>query len=313
MEAGPALETIDLNATATTSATGFPTSWFGFPLPAGATSYAGLTGTVSVTNSADIYSEVLFIVGYLPSGSCTSGLWPASTPEYGPPGFVNLTNLIVKAPTMGSFSVPVDFTLPETAPIASCALIGLNGGTVSSTHAVTSTSTLSLRYEKTPADATVEGIGGEYCFGQDWGCQGATTDDSRSFARVHSITKATTLTALFGDISDSTFDGTSSFGAPPAGAWTAKNDFYVYHGAECGTVTAADAGSGGDFYASIPPDATHLLSVPLSGNGIGVSTRGVFQPLSVPLANGDCIVTLWGLEGGGGFDNETQISALTVP
>ena len=58
----------------------------------------------------------------------------------------------------------------------------------------------------------------------------------------------------------------------------------------------------------------HLLSVPLSGSGIGVSETPVFQALSnVQLAAGDCLVTLWGLQGGGGFDNETQVFALVRP
>ena len=73
------------------------------------------------------------------------------------------------------------------------------------------------------------------------------------------------------------------------------------------------AGPGG-YYASVPADAVHLLSVPHSGTGIGVSEGPVFQPFSnQPLAAGDCLVTLWGLQGGGGFDDETQIFALVAP
>jgi len=40
-------------------------------------------------------------------------------------------------------------------------------------------------------------------------------------------------------------------------------------------------------------------------------TMSVFQSFSgVSLAAGDCLVTLWSLQGGGGFDNETQVFAL---
>ena len=183
-------------------------------------------------------------------------------------------------------------------------------------HDVTSAASLTLTYAspQSPAQSVI-GMGGEFCFGQSWGCQGATTDDSLSFALVTPVTQTTQLVALYGDISDSTFDGTSSFGAPPAGAWTAANDFYVYHGSDCSTfgVTSGIAGPA-DYYASIPGDATALLSVPLSGNGIGVSTVPVFQSFSnVTLNAGDCLVTLWGLQGGGGFDNETQVTALVAP
>ena len=299
-----------------TAATGFPTAWYGFPIPAGMQSLASISGSVSVTNSANLYSEVLFILEELPSGACTAGLWPSSTPEYGPSGAKGLGQFIVKAPTQGAFTVPIDFTLPGGLPISSCLLLGLNGGTVVSPHEVTSSAHLTLTYTaaQLPAQSLV-GMGGEVCYGQSWGCQAATTNDSQSFAEVTPIGQATQLVALYGDISDSTFDGTSSFGAPPAGAWTATNDFYVYHGAECSSFGVSSGTAGpGDYYAVIPSDATHLLSAPLSGSGIGVATTPIFQPFSnLPIAAGDCLVTLWGLSGGGGFDNETQISALVVP
>ena len=304
---------VDLHATTTTAATGFPTTWFGFPIPDGGIGYTGLNGSVSVSNSANIYAEVLFIVGYLPSGTCISGQWPSSTPQFGPPGLVNLTNLIVKAPTAGTYSSPANFALPGNPPISHCLMIGLNGGTVAAPHNVTSTSNLTLRYAAPPAARTIAGAGGEFCFGQNWGCQRATTNNALSFANVTPITQPQRLVALFGNISDSTFDGSSSFGAPPAGPWTATNDFYIYHGAEC-TALGASGGVAGpaNFYAQIPADAIHLLSKPVSGNRISAAAVPVFQPLSVQLAAGDCLVTLYGLQGGvaGGFDNETQVFAL---
>jgi hypothetical protein len=304
---------VQMVGSALATATGFPTAWYGFPIHAGPQSFASLQGTVSVTNSENLYAEVLFILQYLPTGTCTDGLWPASTPEYGPPGGQPLGQFIVKAPTQGTFTVPIDFTLPGGLPMSSCVLLGLNGGPVSTTHAVTSAASLTLAYTAAQSPAqSVLGAGGEFCFGQSWGCQAATTNDAQSFANVTPVTQAQTLVALYGDISDSTFDGTSSFGAPPAGAWTGTNDFYVYHGAECSSFGVASGTAGpGSYTASIPADAIHLLSVPLSGSGIGVSEKPVFQSFSgVSLAAGDCLVTLWGLQGGGGFDNETQVFAL---
>jgi hypothetical protein len=302
---------ISLTGSTRTSAVGFPTAWYGFPV-AGTQSFASLSGSVSVTNSTNLYAEVLFILQYLPTGTCTSGPWPSSTPEYGPPGAQPLGQFIVKAPTQGTFTVPISFTLAGGLPMSSCVLLGLNGGPVSATHDVVSTASLSLSYtaQQSPAQHIL-GMGGEFCFGQNWGCQAATTNDAQSFAEVTPVTQPTQIVALYGDISDSTFDGTSSFGPPPSGAWTATNDFYVYHGSEC--ASSGPAGPG-NYYASIPADAVHLLSVPHSGSGIGVSEGSLYQPISnVTLAAGDCLVTLWGLQGGGGFDNETQIFALVAP
>ncbi|MHB1845208.1 MAG: hypothetical protein ACYCWW_10285 [Deltaproteobacteria bacterium] len=306
---------IELRGSALTTVTGFPTAWYGFPMPAGQ-QVASLVGNISVTNAENLYSEVLFILKYLPSGSCPTGRWPSTTPEFGPPGAPGFASFIVKAPTKGAFSLPINLTLPGGLPISSCVLLGLNGGPVSAPQNVISAASLTLSYG--PAQAPTQrrvGMGGEFCFGQNWGCQGATTNDSLSFARVTPITTATQLVALYGDISDSTFDGTSAFGAPPAGAWTASNDFYVYHGPECSSFGVSSGTAGpGSYYASIPGDAVHLLSVPLSGSGIGVRTSQVFQSFTnVQLAAGDCLVTLWGLSGGGGFDDETQVSALVTP
>ena len=304
-----------LTGSTRTSVTGFPTAWYGFPI-AGAQSFASLSGSVTVTNSANLYAEVLFILQYLPMGACTSGSWPSSTPEFGPPGAQPLAQFIVKAPTEGTFTVPISLTLAGGLPMSSCVLLGLNGGPVSATHDVVSSASLSLSFTAPPGPAqSVLGMGGEFCFGQSWGCQAATTNDDQSFANVTPVTQPTQLVALYGDISDSTFDGTSTFGAPPADAWTATNDFYVYHGAECAAFGVPSGTAGpGDYYASIPADATHLLSVPRSGSGVGVSEASLYQPFSnVSLAAGDCLVTLWGLQGGGGFDNETQIFALVTP
>jgi hypothetical protein len=38
-----------------------------------------------------------------------------------------------------------------------------------------------------------------------------------------------------------------------------------------------------------------------------------FASAPVALSAGDCFVTLWGLSGGGAFDDETQVTALVGP
>jgi len=298
-----------------TAATGFPTAWYGYPIN-GTESLSTLTGSVSMTNSANLFSEVLFILKFLPTGTCTIGRWPASTPEYGPAGSESLAQFIVKSPTTGTVTVPINLTLPGGLPMTGCVLLGLNGGTVATSHDVTAAASLTATFTApvTPTQSLLIPAG-EFCFGQNGGCQASTTNDTQSFATVTPITSTTNLVALYGDISDSTFDGTSSFGAPPSGAWTATNDFYIYHGTDCASfgVTSGTAGPG-NYTTAVPTSATHLLSVPLSGTGIGVAQKQVFQSLSGMTASaGDCLVALWGLQGGGAFDNETQVFALVAP
>jgi hypothetical protein len=45
-----------------------------------------------------------------------------------------------------------------------------------------------------------------------------------------------------------------------------------------------------------------------------VSQVQVFKQFTnLTLQPGDCLVTLWGLQGDGAFDNETQVMALVSP
>jgi hypothetical protein len=272
-------------------------------------------GSAVQPNSKDVYSEILFIIKYLPSsaGACTVGRLAADPPSAGSQIFATF---IVKAPQAKTYTLPIDFAVPGGLPMSGCVLVGLNGGTVAAPHDVTAAVDLTLTYTAPPATTQSSlGIGGEYCFGQDRGCEAATTDNSQSFARVTPIVTRSQLIALYGDISDSTFDGSAGFGAPPTGDWTADNDFYIYHGAaECtfpGGVTSGHVTQPGDYYHQIPSDAVHLLSAPRKGTGLGVDTAQVYQTFSnVSLEPGDCLITLWGMHGGGGFDNETQVHAL---
>jgi hypothetical protein len=308
---------IHASGSALATVTGFPTSWYGFPVPAGTQTLDTIAGHLSINNAQGLYSEVLFIVSYLPTGACTVGRWPSSTPEFGPPGSVGLANFIVKNPNAGTVDLPLNLTLPGGLPFSGCLLVGLNGGPVSTPQNVISSANLSISYTgpSTPAQGII-GMGGEFCFGQNWGCQAATTDNTKSFAIVSGqLSAPTKLIALYGDISDTTFDGTSAFGPLPSGAWTAKNDFFIYHGAECTAVAPSGGIAGpGNFYSAIPADAVQLLSVPLSGNGRGVTQQPVFKQFNnVTIQPGDCLVTLWGLQSDGAFDNETQVIALISP
>lgn len=314
----------------TTSAQGFPGLWFGYTLPAGPLNLVSLSGTVSMNNSANIYSEMLFVVSYLPSGTCpTSGTNVQFVPGTGPA----LWSDIIKGPTTGTFSAPVSFTLPVGVPISNCLVVGVNGGTVAASHSVTGTINLTATYRQGSSSSQMVGLGSEFCFGQNWGCQLATTDDTQSFASVIPITQRSSLNAIWGNISDSTFDGSSMFGPPPSGPWTSLNDVYIYHGAECQQFPPPKQGStvsqsSGNYYSLIPGDATHLVSAPLSGSGgVGegqtinyllpglMNGIAVYQTFSnVTLNAGDCLVNLYGLQGTtGAFDNEDQLNAVVTP
>jgi hypothetical protein len=311
-----------------TSAEGFPTEWRGYPLPEGQLNFVGLSGTLTLHNTADIFSEILFIVAYLPSGSCPT---EGTNDPSGPPGLgPTLWSGIIKAPSTGDFTTPVNFTLPVGIPISNCLVVGLGGGTVIGVHRVTSAINLVATYTKYPEASTqILGLDSEFCFGQNWGCQGATTDDTQSFAAVTQITQRSNLDVILGTISDSTFDGSTSFGPPPIGPWTANNDVSIYPESECSQFPAGRSYNGpGDYYGRIPRDAKHLLSAPLSGSGgtgtgetINYLLRGPTNGVSIyktfsdiTLNSGECLVALYGVQHtAGAFDNEDQLRAIVTP
>jgi hypothetical protein len=170
-------------------------------------------------------------------------------------------------------------------------------------------------------------LSGEYCFGQNWGCQNATVDDEMGFA-VPIVMQAGHLVELFGNISDSTFDGTQYFGPLPTDeVCGAVNDFYLLPGG-CGKFGGNLNRQGfpnpvslSTLYSWLPGNALQLESVPLeykiSSGGTGRATlqKAVERIFSVPVTvnSEDCLVVIYGRKGNGATDNETQVKAVLVP
>jgi hypothetical protein len=188
---------------------------------------------------------------------------------------------------------------------------------------------LNLQYEPTTSNSntTVNVGGGEYCFGQDWGCQNATTSDGEVFA-VPVTMPAGHLLEIYGNVSDSTFDGTASFGSLPMGAaWGSVNDFYLMPGG-CG-IFEKNLNSQGipnpitlaTLHNWLPKDALLLVSVPQvdripsSKTGKAALQNQVETIFSVPVQinAGDCMLAIFGRTGNGATDNETQVLGLMAP
>jgi hypothetical protein len=181
---------------------------------------------------------------------------------------------------------------------------------------------------KNPTLNTVIGVGGEYCFGQNGGCQNATAIDGEAFAVPIPLQAAGRLLELYGDISDSTFDGTEDNGPLPTGAsWGSINDFYLLPRG-CG-IFEENLNSQGfpnpaplsTLRSWLPHDALHLASFPFVDRvSTGESSKAALQGqveniFSVPVKvnSGDCIVVIYGRTGNGATDNETQVNALVGP
>jgi hypothetical protein len=279
-----------------------------------------LTGTISLKNFNPKFSEVLFVIVYW-QGTC-------------PADDINLTQAagiiwsdILKNPSLSDSTLTVNINFPHPLPMTGCVGLYYGGGALVKGK-VTMSADLDLTYKAASSNPnTVLDLSGEYCFGQEGGCQNATGIDGEGFA-VPITLPVGHLVELYGDISDSTFDGTSDNGPLPTGAsWGSINDFYLLPGG-CGIFTENLNSQGfpnpaplSTLRSWLPHDALHLASVPLvDRTPPGATSKAPLQSqveniFSVPVKvnSGDCMVVIYGRTGNGATDNETQVHALMAP
>jgi hypothetical protein len=306
------------------SQNGFPTFLAMYHVLDGAKSPVealSLTGTISLKNYDPTFSEVLWILTYW-QGKCPAHDITLSEAAI-------LWSDILKNPSESDSTFTVNLDFPHPLPMTGCVGLYYGGGPLFEGKA-TMSADLNLRYKPVinSNPDTVLDVSGEYCFGQDWGCQNATAIDGEGFAVPFKMQTAGHLLELFGNISDSSFDGTQNFGPLPTGAsWGAENDFYLLPGG-CG-IFEENLNSQGfpnpaplsTLHNWLPHDALHLASVPLvdrisSGQTGEAALQGKVENIfSVPVTvnAGDCIAVIYGRSGNGATDNETQVKALIAP
>ena len=313
---------LNIQHSVTTSKLGFPQFLYMYHLLDGVNSTAearALTGTISLQNYSSNFSEVLWLLAYW-QGEC-----PVDDQSLAGANFI--WSDILKNPSQSVSNLPVNLHFPHPLPITGCIGFVFGGGTLVAGK-VTMSADLDLTYEPSNSEAnTVVDLSGEYCFGQNWGCENATTDDNRGFG-VPITMPAGQLVELFGDISDSTFDGTDNFGPLPTGkSWGAVNDFYLLPGG-CGQFGNNLNRQGfpkplplATLYSWLPDNAQHPESVPLEyeippdETGRAKLQKRVARifPAPVTVNAGDCLVVIYGRQGNGATDNETQVKAVLAP
>jgi hypothetical protein len=315
------LSVLQIQHSVTTSKPGFPQFLYMYQVLDGAKSRAAataLTGTISIENHTANFSEVLWLLAYW-KGEC-----PVNDQNLTGANFI--WSDILKNPSQSDSEFSVDLHFSQGLPMSGCIGFVFGGGPLVE-GAVTMSANLSLTYAPIANANTVVDLSGEYCFGQNWGCQNATVDDAMGFG-VPIKMPSGQLVELYGDISDSTFDGTQNFGPLPTGKeWGASNDFYLLPGG-CGEFAENLNGLGypnptllSTLYSWLPENATHMESVPLEhqipsgGTGKAALQHRVEKIFRTPVTvnSGDCMVVIYGRMGDGATDNETQVKALLTP
>jgi hypothetical protein len=303
-----------------------PTFLVTYHLLDGATSPANLLalkGTLSMENNSQNFSQVLWGLVY----------WQGECPAHD----IDLTKVagflwldITKNVTHSNLTFPVDLRFPNPIPATGC--IGFYyGGGPEFAGTTTMRADLDLTYErasKANPNMVINVGGGEYCFGQNWGCQNVTENDQEGFAVPTTMNQAGHLLELYGNISDTAFDGTPNFGPVPTGeSWGTVNDWYLLPGG-CGLFGENLNPQGfpnplplSTIHSWLPPDAMHLASTPMvdrivpPGTGMVTlqSTVQTFFSVPVKVNVGDCMLTIYGRRGNGATDNETQVLGLMAP
>jgi hypothetical protein len=286
---------------------------YSFPLPPGTPSFLGLKGVVSLTSEMPVFNESLNTVATNTSGPCPAdgSVFPNYTAIYNAyPNIVPLQSFILKSPDRGVSKVAIDYTLPAGLPVSNCMVVMLDWEGYSK---VTMRSSLKMTYttDSSVPIGTLLQTNQEFVFGIYIG-PGSTKNDALSFVQETKITQPGTLLAFVGDISDSTFAI-----PPPPGHWRTTNDIYLVPGGCPSDIHVNRSGwtpNGGYYYADIPPEAKHLLSVRLNGfQAMGVQ-KFVYKSLHLKVEPGDCLLTLFGLKAPkGGIDSENQVKALFLP
>jgi hypothetical protein len=325
-ESSPSPAVLHIQQTQTTSQgsqNGFPTYLAMYHALNGAkspTELLALTGTLSLKNYDPTFSEVLWVLAY----------WQDKCPAHdiSLSGAAIIWSDILKNPSQSDSTFTVNLDFPHPLPMTGCVGLYYGGGPLIEGKA-TMSADLNLTYKPVTNSNpdTVLDVGGEYCFGQNGGCQNATAIDGEGFA-VPITMPAGHLLELYGNISDSTFDGTNNNGPIPTGAsWGAANDFYLLPGG-CG-IFAENLNSQGfpnpaplsTLHSWLPHNALHLASVPLvdripPGKTGEATLQGKVENIfSVPVTvnAGDCMVVIYARSGNGATDNETQVHALMAP
>jgi hypothetical protein len=313
---------LHIQHTVTTSKTGFPQFLYMYHVLDGAKSTAearALKGKISLKNDSSNFSEVLWLLAYW-EGEC-----PVNDQSLAGASF--LWSDILKNPSQSTSDFPVNLTFSHPLPMTGCLGFVFGGGPLVEGK-VTMSADLDLAYQHSNSDAnTVVDLSGEYCFGQNWGCQNATTDDREGFA-VPITMPAGHLVELFGNISDSTFDGTQNFGPLPTGRmWGAVNEFYLLPEG-CGKFGENLNRQGfpnqvllATLYSWLPDNAVHLESaspeyeIPWDKTGKATLQKRIDRifPIPVTVNAGSCVVVIYGRKGDGATDNETQVKAVMEP
>jgi hypothetical protein len=313
--------TIDMHASYSHTIEEWSGRFYSFSVPASNARFIGFSGNISVnatghtknnnTYMGPAFTEALINVYTLSSGSCPQGRTVNNEVELikvlqDYPSAEGLASFMIKLPTNGALELPTEISFPLGLPISNCVFFYLWGGYANGgTYTMTSNMVMHYAAASSATTMTKVDLDDEFGFGYSFEIARQNTKGSGphvSFMKVAIVDQATDVLALYGDVSDSIQNGKS-------GTSQTSNDFYVYP--QCGL----SAGYHGpdDYYASIPSNATPLLSLRMQTDGLIPLQKIVNETFNnVHLNAGDCLIHLVSAAvfAGSNMNVESQVKAL---
>lgn len=280
---------LPLTASATNTSSAFIKYVYSWPLAAGTHGFTGLSGSLSITSARDFFGEALVSVGYYPTGTMCppSGISFSTYEELAAayPGSGLLAHYILKQSRSGTVSIPTNVSLPVAVGISGCVVVVLDGSNLSGGKFTMASKMAMTVGDAAPSNPQLLSVDDEFCFGQNWGCQIATTSLTADtvFASVR-MAPAGMVRAVYGNLSD----GALTYAPKITGNWGMSNEVFVDGG--CAHFSPGLWGPG---QYSRPADAVSLFSSALSGSGLTSLQQQVNDGSGGQVIGaGDCIVHL---------------------
>lgn len=290
------------------------------------TVFTGLSGTISTNSTANDFNEALFRLYTLPAGAaCPSTSTNEHFTDWTPlfsayPGlqqvvYSPLSTYILKWPTSGTVTFPINVSLPGGVSGTNCVVLFMSGSdafTPNQPYTMTSNLSLQIAPASAPPSPLLSEIAmdDEQCFGANDGCGSYhTTDNNLTYARFSSpFTQSQTILGVHGNASAGAFNqAMASYfkGSVPTGAWTVTNTYYAIPncaGLPSGVQLA------GDWKSKIPANAITLFSKTESGTGMQAKQDAMDQNFSpgITIPAGGCLAHISSHTGNGSIDNESQ-------
>src|SRR5271165_495873 len=288
-----------------TESSGFIKHLYSRPLPGA--SITSIYGSVALNLQTANVTDTLFTIGTTPITDCNMNgdtfytydqIWVAH------PQFQSIQSIILKQAVPGTNAQAFDFDYPGGRNNQGCLVYIIDSGPPTGSSIFTNSIDISV--DTSPDQYLIDvgiGTGAEFCYGQDWGCQIQSLDNTAVFAHAEVVPRTSILETMTGDVASSSLNGSPKYGPAPTGPWTVSIEYYTIPGG-CGPYIIGNS----IISPALQGNTIRLFNITQSGVGIDQATTIVNQAINTQLFQGDCLLYTVARTGDGALDVEHQVN-----